>query len=1209
MGSIRRSRYVRVAILTLICTFIFPGGTTSGWTDQLADNVLGLGDWSPGGGSIATRTAAAFSLTGFRPPPSTPRVLLISSGVDKTAFPPAAQGQFQPVYDPNPSIYLDRPDIVGYGTYAASVILQVMPQALITPMNIYDPWFGKPDDRRLWYAFDLAAHYYPTTFDAIVIAVPPNHFLDPITAAIAAGEWERINDLMTDVPLQGAASPHYGIALDWATLKNQMQGEGSGSQNALVAFQQSGQIFKNTVSWMKEMIGKGTAIVTPAGDLGPKPQTVFGISNLREVITVGATTAGAVSAGSGAGPSLDGWVKPDLVAPTGIVGILPAAGSLTSDLKRINPTLVTSTMTPDWPFGEPLTSARARLDTSITSAALVGAIVAGLGAEGIKNETTVRAALRAASVPIDGVPVWRQGAGELREVPDKEYLDGRPLVLDNGDLGMEPSAGSWTKNIPVANASSVTVDGRSAADFVGMAINGKSRTFTVTNTAARPGLAILPSESNITISGSVGDHAFEAGAYCEYLQISAKGRTTSSALAISIPMTVIEQIPVCLVEGTKVRYKPFYIHAYKSPRTTIGVYPGIPVDLLDRGLGIFPANPTNVPLFVGSAGEDGWVVFNNLPVGSYKFKQFADYGVPTVQDVTSRSVLGVETQVRDPGEIGSALGYLSLNAVVLSTVCGQGLQVTGSYCSGDDLKQKLGDDKVSFHPPTWLYRVGPSASGEQRLRVALGCPADSVTELASGQSANSTCIKKAIGSTVLSRYIDFPTCPDVLQGAAEIPRVLEAGDLVNRAVAPNPAWNVNCLSGTFALAYDQTLDTTPSTAKNMGAGRYSFGLTWPNYTTHIGINFTYELRNVAVVAVVRAGTQSGVAVVGPSTSYYTQSHRLGDLVPQVGEKEGKIRIDFDLLSRGEMSGDLWLLFLPAVNASGAELAQVKDLSLEIDTWTNIDWPTATLTDGEATMLKQQFPVDADKVPQQPGGHYFWVKPNVNQLRQQVDPLSCRLMSDTRTVAQGTETVSANVCEDWSLFVHSPKDDATLVDVVTATNVPFNPTPVDPVWPKAGSGENRTSKIGFLYGLRTQPQKYKRSVYYDLGSRNCEADHDFIFDHSLGMPFSGEGAKIKTRGGLGETVSLPFSFASSVGGDWIEFRIADRVSGTAIAGKNNQNLPHETTPPPLNGPITSQVTRLMPPSFGCTPGFSGLKSLVEVAPYIPNFTRVTSYEFR
>lgn len=221
---------VRATILLLLLTLISPVGVTrANDPDPLADDVLALGSWDPPGGiSIATRTVEQVNVSSLKPPASAPNILLISSGVDLTAFPPTAQGNFKPPADPN--LYVTEPDIVGYGTYAASVILQLVPSASITPMNIYDKWFGQPDDRRFWHALNLAANHSSLQWDAVVVAIPPNHLLDPITAAMAAGEWDRINDLMTDVPLAGKDAPHFGLPLQWSVVTRAMQGRGSTSK-------------------------------------------------------------------------------------------------------------------------------------------------------------------------------------------------------------------------------------------------------------------------------------------------------------------------------------------------------------------------------------------------------------------------------------------------------------------------------------------------------------------------------------------------------------------------------------------------------------------------------------------------------------------------------------------------------------------------------------------------------------------------------------------------------------------------------------------------------------------------------------------------------------------------------------------------------------------------------------------------------------------
>ena len=79
------------------------------------------------------------------------------------------------------------------------------------------------------------------------------------------------------------------------------------------------------------------AVVAPAGDLGPEPQSILGIAGLPEVVTVGAADRDGVAASSAGRPSVFGRVKPDLVAPAGIGGLVSDGSALAGRLDLAGP--------------------------------------------------------------------------------------------------------------------------------------------------------------------------------------------------------------------------------------------------------------------------------------------------------------------------------------------------------------------------------------------------------------------------------------------------------------------------------------------------------------------------------------------------------------------------------------------------------------------------------------------------------------------------------------------------------------------------------------------------------------------------------------------------------------------------------------------------------------------------------------------------------
>jgi subtilisin family serine protease len=71
----------------------------------------------------------------------------------------------------------------------------------------------------------------------------------------------------------------------------------------------------------------GIVVVAAAGNGGPAPATIAAPGNVPHVITVGADAArggeGLVPSYSAAGPTADGFVKPEIIAPSGALAIAP----------------------------------------------------------------------------------------------------------------------------------------------------------------------------------------------------------------------------------------------------------------------------------------------------------------------------------------------------------------------------------------------------------------------------------------------------------------------------------------------------------------------------------------------------------------------------------------------------------------------------------------------------------------------------------------------------------------------------------------------------------------------------------------------------------------------------------------------------------------------------------------------------------------------
>ena len=139
----------------------------------------------------------------------------------------------------------------------------------------------------------------------------------------------------------------------------------------------------------------GIVVVVAAGNDGPVPATIAAPGNVPHVITVGAVAAGAgqglVHSYSAAGPTLDGFVKPEIVAPAGAVEPAPAPAAAG-------------------------TIRRPRAGTSVSSAIVSGVVALILEASPWLTPDEVKHRLLESArpaVPPSGeeYPILRQGAG------------------------------------------------------------------------------------------------------------------------------------------------------------------------------------------------------------------------------------------------------------------------------------------------------------------------------------------------------------------------------------------------------------------------------------------------------------------------------------------------------------------------------------------------------------------------------------------------------------------------------------------------------------------------------------------------------------------------------------------------------------------------------------------------------------------------------
>ncbi|MGH8973996.1 MAG: hypothetical protein ACRD0C_12435, partial [Acidimicrobiia bacterium] len=612
------------------------------------------------------------------------------------------------------------------------------------------------------------------------------------------------------------------------------------------------------------------------------------------------------------------------------------------------------------------------------------------------------------AVPEPGVPAWRQGAGVLREAPNAALARSRPLVGGPLHLGAEPLAGrAWEAAAAVTGGQ---VAGPPTVAFpwrVDTAPDGTRRAVDVPEGDARPAPVISAAGDILRLALNPGDNPWAPGAWCGYVQVPLAG--VGSAVA-----DLVEDLPLCVVEGLTLTAFNAYIHDVPAEDLTFALIPALPpgVSLLSGPLAVLPLDPLHEPVLAGVSGTDGMVRFANVPPAFYVMRQFSDYGAPVVEVFDGAG----QTRGRDLGEAATYLGY---DALVLPNPCAERVQdhmETGTDCHRAALEERFGP--AEYDPSTARYLVDTPAG---RMGV--------VFDFA----------KKVAGVGVSSRYVDLLAHDALTHGSAvSLDEVL--GPLPERlGLHLSDAWTFSAAGALGdpegTLATYKGLDLEHDPASLAGTSTYPFALATPNYQGTMSLDFRYDIDDALLGVIVQvAGKGPHVTVLTPQGKIEVphvdpakpvavavreaalkaqkqprpRDGEQPEPPPQLDPKRlfgaatGQVGLRLNLQPGGASEGTLTFVYVPLEPARPASV-HVGDLSFEVTTWQRIDWPRAHLPrDGRMAM-----------------GHNFFF--NSNYRATQMDHPACRRLADGG--------LSAEVCENWQVFVHSPLDDAETFDLV------------------------------------------------------------------------------------------------------------------------------------------------------------------------------------
>lgn len=1070
----QRARLSRILVLILICiTGVFTAPLGHAYTKEMSTwrdsdgigvglPVTSIGDGPP----IAPRHASALdsaSLSNMRPA-AAPRIALISSGVDKTVFPTSLSSRITTLGS--------SADPIGYGTYAASVLLQLNEATTIVSLGSYPAGVFSADTFNLNLAYVINN---ASAFDAVLIDIPPTDFLDPVSSAMQAGAWDDVLDSIADAPLKTSNGTVYGIAMDDSLFGAQT----ISYHNSLVltAFRNLMRFWSTATGYIKTINSLGLSVVMPSGDLGPGPQTIFGLSNLAEVITVGGFNpgpTGTVSVASGAGPSIDLKVKPDLLAATGIMGLLPPDSTLANYLR--SKSILNDSLTPAWSATDPsiVTPAKALLDTTLTSAVIVAAAAGGIatGVNGVRDASRQRGAIYRRSEPIAGIPVWRQGQGVLgtvsltTKVPDALFASSAPMALSHLDLGLEPSSGTWSASTTVTQGTPTTAT-VSYKDFIGVDIFGHSSTTSATS-AISPPISVTTETSLVKVTVPLGNDDLEAGVYCGYVPTTLTSSSTS---------TVVEQIAYCDTNGFKPVARSFEIHDRSAVTETFELAPALPpgVNILEMPLHFLPMNPVGATLFTKTTSSDtcsrygvgaapptstasfttclGHAHFDVVPPGYYMVRARSDYGAP-ISSVTT-STASPSVTITHTADIGAPLGYSTFKTLLLPRPA----NCVETYDAYDDWSETT---TVAGWPKSWKQCT--AAEVIQRIEVpGATATATAVEDKATGGwfilpqlsggpdpiRVNLGFLRKSLDAAVASRYIDIVhPCKELQFASLRTPQLLSI-DAIIKASTGTVGWSAGCNNLESLVA--QLSSAGDSTGQvGSGVAAYPFKMTTPNYSAHMSLNFSYEVNNAFIIVLVVAGGEVNLGMVKPDGVVVKLAPQGPDGTIKVptatarGYGDGKATIDWKFLPRGVSSGTVYFTFVPVQSyetsplQSVASWAKIKDnellkdtLSFELDTQMTVAWPAINFkhrVDDPLSPCKNY--AISEGLHGNDCGHSFRVQSNFSPWTHDASGTYTggQIKGECRDFEGSTE--SAHVCEEWNVLAQSPNPDVTTGASVT-----------------------------------------------------------------------------------------------------------------------------------------------------------------------------------
>lgn len=1024
-------------------------------------------------------------------------ILIIGTGVRRSLFPAALQSSIN--YFPGGDT-----DTHGYGTLAASVIFQLLGNATVTS-RLVPAW-----DTTTWSSLNLtklaealeallATPEADDLYDVVLLAFPPASAIDPLPYLSTVHYNDQIGSalaMMEEAILQNLAKtnpPVGGIPLDDDALRAQVfAGANLKHLDAVEKFVTRFREWQRVSKALSDLAGRGVAVVAPAGDFPLKknnstipvyPQSIFGVSASPNVITVGATyqdatttppTTRLVSA-SGTGPTLGLRPKPDLVAPTDVLGLLPTSSLLGKVWGAKSGSL-------DWASVADTVCSTLATDpghcvlqgTSMVAAAAAAANIGALVQAGTPNASASRAqsdeevllSLAQAKASAEHATAyggsrlaysWEEGAGVLRGLclPDGFgtcVLDPTtiPVPIGRPDLGeIATCATGKSLTLSLWSGGAVPATAQAALDsFLGAALSGASTAASFPDPGDRVALDTVARTVTVSVvadadGDTVADH-YQGGYYAGRLTL------TVGPASYSFPMDVVrDTCPVFHADYAYNEQQTSSLGAIEGERMrdeTVALLPAVPQksQLLSAGfryLAEYAVNPADkiIRFAVTKGGEmsgrlqetvlpdkHGTATINGVPPGFWRYALISDYSLDAVQARGAEEGLGVMASGSGP-EVFTVPGATLLLSSVQA--CAQAETALGPPTSPSCVSQgKFLNEK---DPATGFCKV----SGLDGRNYWLYC----------GEAAIDSAVTVASRAIHLVEYDQDPLKTEWKACAVDVPldgTKVDLDAIVNRATGPLcPAGSTatlwqhhsgapDCLGPAEKAAYPGGYPTDV-TATYSYAGQpptagtanlpvdvltYTFALPTPNLYTEIAVSFSYKVENaILAVRVLTGYDRVGDAVKGMVLA--------GD--PKLTVDPALTSVSFtgsayrkwSLLTAGATTASVSFILTPTTwvsGASGSNLAKVQlcDTGIKAATFAKQSLGTAGVdTKSPAQKFSQ----------------------NANGLLSQINPTDSRMRPRYNT-ATGTFQDLGTEREDALFAVHVPKHttmDATKLHHVVA----------------------------------------------------------------------------------------------------------------------------------------------------------------------------------